>query len=313
MNPEKPHKLAVLIDADNASASAVSGLFAEIAKYGIASVKRIYGDWSRPEPQGWKKDVLLRHALVPVQQFAYTKGKDATDMSLIIDAMELLYSGIFDGFCLVSSDSDFTPLANHIRSRGLTVYGFGKRNTPEAFRQSCDNFIYLEDLQNKTTNNEKVENLQTKAIDGGLRSLLNQAVKSCTDENTGWASVGQIGNYLKRIQPDFSPTEYGHEKLSLLLKALGGLQFRSSSSTSMYCRKIPYSELIKLLSNDALPKFQNKEGWVKIPELETYLAPRWSYKEYGFTSFMALLETIHNLEIQGDSVRMTPSASPEKV
>ena len=101
MNPEKPHKLAVLIDADNASASAVSGLFAEIAKYGIASVKRIYGDWSRPEPQGWKKDVLLRHALVPVQQFAYTTGKDATDMSLIIDAMELLYSGIFDGFCLV--------------------------------------------------------------------------------------------------------------------------------------------------------------------------------------------------------------------
>ena len=312
MNPEKPYKLAVLIDADNASASAVSGLFAEIAKYGIASVKRIYGDWSRPEPQGWKKDVLLKHALVPVQQFAYTTGKNATDMSLVIDAMELLYSGIFDGFCLVSSDSDFTPLVNHIRSRGLTVYGFGKKTTPRAFRNACDSFIYPEDLQNNDTDSEASEMSQKKPIDASLRNLLNQAVKSCTEENTGWASVGKIGNYLKRIQPDFSPTEYGYEKLSLLLKDLGGLQFRSSSLTSMHCRKIPYSELIKLLSNDALPRFQNKEGWVKIPALEKYLAPRWSYKEYGFASFMALLETVHNLEIQGDSVRMTPPVGQEK-
>lgn len=153
-SPEKQDKLAVLIDADNASAAAVSGLFAEIAKLGIASVKRIYGDWSRPEPQGWKKDVLLRHALMPVQQFAYTTGKDATDMKLIIEAMDLLYSGTFDGFCLVSSDSDFTPLAARIRDNGLTVYGFGRRNTPEAFRQSCDRFFYLENLQETTAAEE---------------------------------------------------------------------------------------------------------------------------------------------------------------
>ena len=329
MTPDKPHKLAVLIDADNASASAVSGLFAEIAKYGIASVKRIYGDWSRPEPQGWKKDVLLKHALVPVQQFAYTTGKDATDMCLIIDAMDLLYSGIFDGFCLVSSDSDFTPLANHIRSRGLTVYGFGKRNTPEAFRQSCDRFIYLENLQDEAAgadkpaaetsatppvaSGEKSASPLRKALDGILRSLLYKAVKDSTDESTGWAFVGHIGNYLSQTQPDFDTRSYGYAKLSSMLKALGGLQFRHDDASLMYCRKIPYSELIKLLSNDALPKFQNKEGWAKIPALEKYLAPRWSYKEYGFASFMALLETIHNLEIQGDSVRMTPSASPDKV
>ena len=158
-SPEKQDKLAVLIDADNASAAAVSGLFAEIAKLGIASVKRIYGDWSRPEPQGWKKDVLLRHALMPVQQFAYTTGKDATDMKLIIDAMDLLYSGTFDGVCLVSSDSDFTPLAARIRANGLTVYGFGRHNTPEAFRQSCDRFFYLENLQ-ETTAAEEGDNYQ---------------------------------------------------------------------------------------------------------------------------------------------------------
>ena len=331
MNPEKPHKLAVLIDADNASASAVSGLFAEIAKYGIASVKRIYGDWSRPEPQGWKKDVLLKHALIPVQQFAYTKGKDATDMSLIIDAMDLLYSGTFDSFCLVSSDSDFTPLAARIRASGLTVYGFGKRSTPEAFRQSCDRFIYLENLQDEAAasekpaaeapapaaippvaSDEKPATPARKALDGTLRSLLYKAVKDSTDESTGWAFVGQIGTYLSQTQPDFDTRSYGYAKLSSMLKALGGLQFRHDDASRMYCRKIPYSELIKLLSNDALPRFQNKEGWVKIPALEKYLAPRWSYKEYGFASFMALLETVHNLEIQGDSVRMTPPVGQEK-
>ena len=329
MNPEKPHKLAVLIDADNAPADIIDRLLEEIAKYGIASVKRIYGDWSRPEPQGWKKDVLLKHALIPVQQFAYTKGKDATDMSLIIDAMDLLYSGTFDGFCLVSSDSDFTPLAARIRASGLTVYGFGKRNTPEAFRQSCDRFIYLENLQDEAAgadkpaaeasatppvaSGEKTAPPPRKTLDGALRSLLYKAVKDSTDESTGWAFVGQIGTYLSQTQPDFDTRSYGYAKLSSMLKALGGLQFRHDDASRMYCRKIPYSELIKLLSNDALPKFQNKEGWVKIPALEKYLAPRWSYKEYGFASFMALLETIHNLEIQGDSVRMTPSASPDKV
>lgn len=141
----KPDKLAVLIDADNTTAACAQDLLEEIAKYGIASVKRIYGDWSSPVLNGWR-NVLLKHALVPIQQFAYTKGKDATDMGLIIDAMDLLYSGHFDGFCLVSSDSDFTPLASRIRAAGRTVYGFGKQTTPEAFRQACDRFVYIENL-----------------------------------------------------------------------------------------------------------------------------------------------------------------------
>ena len=141
----KQEKLAVLIDADNTSSAVAQGLFEEIAKYGVASVKRIYGDWSNNTLIGWRS-ILLKHALTPVQQFAYTKGKDATDMGLIIDAMDLLYSGNFSGFCLVSSDSDFTPLASRIRASGLVVYGFGKEKTPEAFRQACDRFLYVENL-----------------------------------------------------------------------------------------------------------------------------------------------------------------------
>jgi len=247
-SPEKQDKLAVLIDADNASAAAVSGLFAEIAKLGIASVKRIYGDWSRPEPQGWKKDVLLRHALMPVQQFAYTTGKDATDMKLIIDAMDLLYSGTFDGFCLVSSDSDFTPLTARIRANGLTVYGFGRRNTPEAFRQSCDRFFYLENLQETTGAEEGDKSTAAtaatappvrKTITEALRQLLNKAVKDWIDDTTGWAFVGHIGTYLRQTQPDFDTRSFGYDKLSSLLKALGGLQFRHDDASRMYCRRIP--------------------------------------------------------------------------
>jgi hypothetical protein len=321
-SPEKQDKLAVLIDADNASAAAVSGLFAEIAKLGIASVKRIYGDWSRPKRQGWKKDVLLRHALMPVQQFAYTTGKDATDMKLIIDAMDLLYSGTFDGFCLVSSDSDFTPLAARIRANGLTVYGFGRRNTPEAFRQSCDRFFYLENLQETTAAEEGDKSTAANAatappvrkfITEALRQLLNKAVKDCIDDTTGWAFVGHIGTYLRQTQSDFDTRSFGYDKLSSLLKALGGLQFRHDDASRMYCRRIPYSDLLKLLSNDAMPKFRNKDGWARIHALETYLASRWSYQEYGFASFTALLETVHNnVEIRNDSVRLKQTAnSPE--
>ena len=142
----KQEKLAVLIDADNTSSAVAQGLFEEIAKYGVASVKRIYGDWSNNTLIGWRS-ILLKHAITPVQQFAYTKGKDATDMGLIIDAMDLLYSGNFSGFCLVSSDSDFTRLASRLRENGRTVYGFGEKKTPEAFRKACDKFVYTEIFQ----------------------------------------------------------------------------------------------------------------------------------------------------------------------
>lgn len=142
----KSKKLAVLIDADNSSLNSIQFVLEEVAKYGIASVKRVYGDWSTDTLKNWR-DILLAHAITPVQQFAYTKGKDATDMILIIDAMDLLYSNALDGFCIVSSDSDFTPLASRIRESGLTVFGFGRNKTPEAFVKACDKFIYVENLE----------------------------------------------------------------------------------------------------------------------------------------------------------------------
>jgi len=147
--PERQQNLAVLIDADNTSPSVIENLFAEIAKYGIASVKRIYGDWTSPYLKGWK-EVLLTYAIHPIQQFHYTVGKNATDSAMIIDAMDLLYSNRFNGFCLVSSDSDFTRLATRIREGGITVYGFGKKNTPNAFVSACDKFIYTEILEKES-------------------------------------------------------------------------------------------------------------------------------------------------------------------
>ncbi|MDO5090700.1 MAG: NYN domain-containing protein [Cardiobacteriaceae bacterium] len=311
---EENKKLAILIDADNASANTASEIFAEIAKYGIASVKRIYGDWSSPTLNGWQK-ILLKHAITPVQQFAYTKGKDATDMKLIIDAMDLLYSGTFDGFCLISSDSDFTPLAERIRTNGLLVYGFGCKTTPEAFRQACDRFFYVENLE--TADNDKADNGNAlnanlplalpvrQPIDGTLRNLLYKAIKDCTDETTGWAFIGHIVSYLNQTQPDFDSRTYGYGKLSTMLKALGNLQFRHDKAKRMYFRKIPYRELVELLANDALPKFQNQQGWAKIHAVEKYVNPRWAFAEYGFISFADLLESVHGVEIQGDSMRMT--------
>lgn len=307
----KQPKLAVLIDADNTSASAATEIMAEIAKYGVASAKRIYGDWSSPHLKGWQNN-LLKHALVPVQQFAYTKGKDATDMQLIIDAMDLLYSATFDGFCLLSSDSDFTPLAMRIRESGVTVYGFGMKKTPEAFRQACDRFFYIENLQQQqdkiktetaSEQPNKSQGPKRQPIKGALEHLLYKAIKEATDDSTSWAYVGQIGSYLTQTQPDFDPRSYGYAKLSSMLKELGGLQFRHDDASRLYCRKIPYGELVQLL-DEATQKFQNKKGWAKINAVEKYIRPRWNYQEYGFDDFAGLLETVYHIEIEDNSMRM---------
>ena len=175
-------KLAVLIDADNAPADIIDRLLEEVAKYGIASVKRIYGDWSHGLSK-WKA-ALLPHAIIPVQQFAYTKGKNATDMALVIDAMDLLYSGNFDGFCIVSSDSDFTRLASRLRESGLTVYGFGEKKTPEAFRKACDKFIYTEIFRPEKQRQEKEKNSgkNTPAAAPDALALLKRAVRENADD-----------------------------------------------------------------------------------------------------------------------------------
>ncbi len=237
----KSDRLAVLIDADNANADLIESLLKEIAKYGTAHVKRIYGDWTSPQLSKWK-DKLNKFAIQPMQQFRYTVGKNATDSALIIDAMDLLYTRNFDGFCIVSSDSDFTRLASRIRESGLVVYGFGEKKTPEAFISACDKFIYTEIFGRlketvlvgatdhlaekdpktvlKDASSQKVEALNSYTLksDKTLVGLLKDAYKSIADED-GWANLGPFGAQLTKISPSFDQRNYGYEKLGDLIRA----------------------------------------------------------------------------------------------
>lgn len=216
-------KLAVLIDADNARPAIVEGLLGEVAKYGTAHVKRIYGDWTKPELNAWK-DALLRHSIQPIQQFRYTVGKNATDSAMIIDAMDLLYGGGFDGFCIVSSDSDFTRLAARIRESGLIVYGFGEQKTPEPFRTACDKFIYTEVLiaptEPESTGASRRRTAKELRSDARLVNLLRNAIDAASDD-TGWAGLGAIGSIVSKQAPDFDSRNYGYAKLSGLIKGTG--------------------------------------------------------------------------------------------
>ncbi len=212
--------LAVLIDADNTQASIVEGLLAEIAKYGTANVKRIYGDWTTPNLRGWK-EVLLQHAIQPMQQFRYTTGKNATDSAMIIDAMDLLYSERLDGFCIVSSDSDFTRLASRLREAGLTVYGFGEQKTPTPFVGACDKFIFTEIL-NKDDDDSAPAKKRASAHElkgnAKLVSLLRTAVDNSADED-GWGHLGIVGQNVNNQAPEFDPRNYGYKKLGELIRA----------------------------------------------------------------------------------------------
>ncbi|MGW4383285.1 NYN domain-containing protein [Kitasatospora sp. NPDC004531] len=214
-------KLAVLIDADNAQASIVEHLLAEVAKYGTAHVKRAYGDWTGPALKGWKAQ-LLAHSIQPMQQFAYTTGKNATDAAMVIDAMDLLYTGRFDGFCLVSSDSDFTRLASRIRESGLTVYGFGERKTPSAFVAACDKFIHTENLTvpvvHAVVPAQQPAPVAVRELDAAMAGLLHSVLEAASGDD-GWAHLGEVGNQIRKRKPDFDPRTYGFQKLMPLLEA----------------------------------------------------------------------------------------------
>jgi len=211
-------RLAVLIDSDNTTASLTTELLEEIAKYGTPTVKRAYGDWTTQHLVGWK-DELLRHAIQPIQQFAYTRGKNSTDSALIIDAMDLLYAGNLEGFVIVSSDSDFTRLATRLRESGMTVYGLGRRNTPEPFVAACDRFVYLDLLK-------EVPEAPAPAAGGeesappppNLERILRTAI-SGTSKDDGWSHLGEVGSYLGKSHAAFDPRDYGHTKLGELVRA----------------------------------------------------------------------------------------------
>jgi uncharacterized LabA/DUF88 family protein len=212
-------RLAVLIDSDNTTATLTTELLEEIAKYGTPTIKRAYGDWTTQNLVGWKEE-LLRHAIQPVQQFAYSRGKNSTDSALIIDAMDLLYAGNLEGFVIVSSDSDFTRLATRLRESGMTVYGLGRRSTPAPFVAACDRFIYLDLLSG-----EPHESAQRASADGeptpslpNLKRILSTAISS-TSKDDGWSNLGEVGSYLIKSNAAFDPRDYGHARLGELVRA----------------------------------------------------------------------------------------------
>jgi uncharacterized LabA/DUF88 family protein len=238
----RPRRFAILIDADNTSPRIVAGLFEEIAKFGEASVRRIYGDFSTPRLKSWA-DILQKYAIDPYQQFAYTTGKNASDIALVIDAMDLLHSRRLDGFCLVSSDSDFTRLASRLREEGADVYGFGARKTPESFRQACRRFIYTENLL-----------LEAPATNAGAGSgesaggavqpasaavaILNKAIAQMEAED-GWVGLGAVGQRLANIASDFDPRSYGFRKLSDLVRGTGAFELEQRDGRAVRMRVKP--------------------------------------------------------------------------
>ena len=228
--------IAVLIDGDNIPSANVKEMMEEIAKYGNPTIKRIYGDWTSPHLSKWK-NLLLQNAITPIQQYAYTTGKNATDSAMIIDAMDILYSQKVDGFCLVSSDSDFTKLATRLREAGKQVIGIGEKKTPTPFIVACDKFIYIEIIRKQT---EKKESVNTKdqekdsvdKITSKVIKLIASTITDLSDED-GWAFLGDVGSLLQKKQPNFDSRNYGFDKLTKLIKSIGkfDLDQRDSSKS----------------------------------------------------------------------------------
>lgn len=328
-------KLAVLIDADNALHKTIGLVLQEIAKYGKPVIKRVYGDWSSEISENGKlvnrlfvwRDVSLSYAITPVQQFAYTKGKDATDMMLIINAMDLLHDNHLDGFCIISSDSDFTPLASRIRESGLVVYGFGeKTKTPKAFINACDKFIYIENLEDINKNESLTEEVSTVAeaaiqveqiiqnsqtknieqpiveiipaqinIDNATLQLIYKAIKDTADDD-GWAYLGNLGKYLVMLKSDFDVRTFGCTKLSELLEKLELFTFQRRGSQIFVRKKISFSKFLKIVQDIILKKYQLNK-WVYLNPLAIEINknyPKLDVSEYGCKSVYQALFKIES-------------------
>lgn len=248
METKKELKFAVLIDADNVPYSNVKEMFEEIAKYGIPTFKRIYADWTKPTVSGWK-NVLLENAITPIQQYSYSSGKNSSDSALIIDAMDILYTGNVDGFCIVSSDSDFTRLATRLREAGMKVIGIGEKKTLNAFITACDKFIYIEILKPQsadqeesgskkvsknvaTTKNEPISKMNPRII-----KLFSDSISDLADEN-GWTFLGELGNLMLKKKPDFDPRNYGFPKLLPLIRSMNSIEIDERESGKSHIKHI---------------------------------------------------------------------------
>ncbi|MES2515784.1 MAG: NYN domain-containing protein [Bacteroidota bacterium] len=247
METTKELKIAVLIDADNVPYANVKEMFEEIAKYGTPTFKRIYADWTKPTVSGWKK-VLLENAITPIQQYSYSTGKNASDSALIIDAMDILYTGKVDGFCIVSSDSDFTRLATRLREAGMKVIGIGEKKTLNPFITACDKFIYIEILKSEKA--EKEDSVQTKIskpnqptkqplnkIDPEIIKLFTASINDLADEE-GWAFLGELGNLMLKKKPDFDPRNYGFPKMLPLIRSINKFQIDERDTGKSHLKHI---------------------------------------------------------------------------
>lgn len=256
MKMERDLKLAVLIDADNVPYAHVKEMFEEIAKYGTPTFKRIYADWTKPTVSGWKK-VLLENAITPIQQYSYSSGKNSSDSALIIDAMDILYTGKVDGFCIVSSDSDFTRLATRLREAGMKVIGIGEKKTLPPFISACDKFIYIEILNQNPNTAEETNTTQAATpakaqkahplskVDPGIIKLFADSINDLADED-GWAYLGDLGSLMMKKKPDFDSRNYGFSKLLPLIKSINRFEVDERESVKgnvkhIYIRKLAQS------------------------------------------------------------------------
>ena len=237
MDSNKELKLAVLIDADNVPYSNIKGMLEEIARYGTPTFKRIYGDWTKPTLSGWKT-VLLENAITPVQQYSYTSGKNSSDSALIIDAMDILYTGQIDGFCIISSDSDFTRLATRLREAGKKVFGIGEKKTPYAFIAACNQFIFIEILQKETKEDSIMKPATRKAgkkkpeapgMNADLQKLIITSIHDLAEED-GWVFLSTIGNHIIKKEPSFDPRNYGFKKLLDIIKNIPTIEMEERTT-----------------------------------------------------------------------------------
>jgi uncharacterized LabA/DUF88 family protein len=242
-------KLAILIDAENVPYGNIKGILQEIVKYGTPTIKRIYADWTKPTVSGWKNS-LLENAIVPIQQYSYTSGKNSTDSSLIIDAMDILYSAKVDGFCIISSDSDFTRLATRLREAGMKVYGIGERKTPTPFIVACDRFTYIEVINGNAENPEEIKidskNNNHEKITKNIVNLIATTIDDISSDD-GWAYLGEVGSNIQRKRPDFDPRNYGFGKLTLLIKSLNDFEIQERMNKNSNTKRVFIRNVIKAM------------------------------------------------------------------
>ena len=295
---EKEKRYALLIDSDNISSKYVKNIIDELTKYGIVTIKRIYGDWTRTEANAWK-EILLKHSIQPMQQFAYTKGKNATDSFMIIDAMDILYSDNVEGFCIVTSDSDFTRLAQRLRESGKTVVGMGETKTPGAFIAACDKFTYLGNISDEDdmSSDKEEDSLNIHGQDEIEQTILSIITEN-EDNGKSETNIGEIGSRLVKIYPDFDVRNYGYSKLSTFCQDLKNIKLikrENGCVVTIKTKKKDIYEEIRLLV------MQGGKGGIEMGTLGRKLKhnnPGFNVKSYGFSQFSKFIKSLYFIEIE---------------